>query len=374
VVNQWGREGGGGRPARNGGGVIIPALISLVIGAGLGYGGARLSSGVSEQAISSRDQTISQLQQQAAEARGKAASATALKSSIADLQAEITALQSDNQRLTANNNSAAETEIASLRKKLAEMQAQFRVQADGDKALSKANVHMAALQAQLTLRDAALAKLTDADDRAQKARADLAKAQQGQQQLAAELADAQRQMLNLPTLQAENAALKAKLSKQGDQQDRAVEKQLDALKAQNDALNVQSSRNQAALTAEGEARQALEGRYKALDAERSSLAARVEELQAALNGHKPTADDPVQPPKPPQPPIDTTAKTPRDANDVTRAIENMPGYDGLKPSGQKILLDLLVEGECATTALRQVFGRVPAASLRNLLRDLNSAC
>ncbi|CAN7612141.1 hypothetical protein LJR030_001477 [Rhizobium sp. LjRoot30] len=70
----------------------------------------------------------------------------------------------------------------------------------------------------------------------------------------------------------------------------------------------------------------------------------------------------------------TPLKTPRDAFNVERALSGAPGLDGLSSSDRLTLKQMLVTGECVTTSLESVLGKVPVISLRNLIRDLKSSC
>jgi chromosome segregation ATPase len=65
---------------------------------------------------------------------------------------------------------------------------------------------------------------------------------------------------------------------------------------------------------------------------------------------------------------------PRDADQVERAMNRMPGLDRLDADKQALLRTRLVEGACVTDALEAVFDRVPVLALRNLMRDLRSPC
>lgn len=68
------------------------------------------------------------------------------------------------------------------------------------------------------------------------------------------------------------------------------------------------------------------------------------------------------------------SKTPRDAFEVERALSGAPGLDGLNSTERLTLKQKLVAGECVTTSLESVLGKVPVISLRNLIRDLKSNC
>ncbi|OJT99718.1 MAG: hypothetical protein BGN83_03825 [Rhizobium sp. 63-7] len=70
----------------------------------------------------------------------------------------------------------------------------------------------------------------------------------------------------------------------------------------------------------------------------------------------------------------TPSGTPRDAFEVERALSGAPGLDGLSSADRLTLKQKLVAGECVTTSLESVLGKVPVISLRNLIRDLKSSC
>lgn len=100
---------------------------------------------------------------------------------------------------------------------------------------------------------------------------------------------------------------------------------------------------------------------------------------AAIKLEQPTASEPdiIAEPAEPEPAAtapDTTELAPRDANAVAAALRSAPGLGVLSEEDRQKLTDMLVAGECVTTALESVFDRVPILTLRNLIRDLNSDC
>jgi hypothetical protein len=59
---------------------------------------------------------------------------------------------------------------------------------------------------------------------------------------------------------------------------------------------------------------------------------------------------------------------------VASALRTAPGLETLGEAQLQQLSERLISGECVTSALENLFDRVPILTLRNLIRDLNSPC
>ena len=66
--------------------------------------------------------------------------------------------------------------------------------------------------------------------------------------------------------------------------------------------------------------------------------------------------------------------TPRDRQDVEKAVEDLPGYGKLGSDKQDTLINMLEKGECVTDSLKAAYGHVSPISLRSLFRDLGGRC
>lgn len=131
----------------------------------------------------------------------------------------------------------------------------------------------------------------------------------------------------------------------------------------------------------------LTGEIAALTEDKAADAARIAELESALDAARQaiadlearTAEMPGETPAE-QPgetgPAESSdgAPTPRDPQAVEAALRAAPGLDALSAADRQALKDALVSGACVTTALESVFDDVPILALRNLIRDLNSGC
>ncbi|MBB1247677.1 hypothetical protein [Rhizobium sp. G21] len=351
MANQWGRDAGptGPNPGRSAG-ALVAAVLALVIGAGGGYGAARYVQGDTSAAVEARDQTISDLQTDLDSVRAEADKAASreksLEAELGDLDAEIKSLQSENDRLRAGSedDAALAKESKDLRARLKAADKATKDFAAAQKALDQAEADLAIAQKTVAARDAAIkdlrAALADGGD----AQAELDRITRERDVLAAELREARANLGDAGQLQRDFRALKIEAA---ELRDRVKREAADRARAEERAKDFET--DIVRLTRQ--------------------LAALEKQLAEAEPGRPRHEEPDTQPDPQPENPAN-----PRNPEDVQSALEDMPGYDNLSPAKQKTLLQLLSDGQCVTDALKSVYGRVPAAALRNLLRDLRGAC
>ncbi|WP_137153626.1 hypothetical protein [Rhizobium sp. FKL33] len=352
MVNQWGRDAGpsGGNPGRSAG-ALIAAVLALVVGAGGGYGAARFVQGDTGAVVAARDQTISDLQADLDAAKHEAAKAgsreKSLEAELGDMDAELKSLQSENDKLRAgsSDDAALAKEIKDLRARLKNADKTSRDLAAAQTALDQAEADLTVAQKAIAARDAAIkdlrAALADGGDM----QAELDRMTRDREALIAELKEARANLGDSGQLQRDLRALRAEAQ---DLQDRFDKERAARVKAEDQASSS--------------------------EADVVRLTRRVSELEKQLAEGGPVRPRPVEPQPQPVDPQPQPPNAPRDPDDVQNALVDMPGYDNMSPAKQKKLFELLSDGQCVTDALKSVYGRVPAAALRNLLRDLGGAC
>ncbi|MBX9456208.1 MAG: hypothetical protein KL863_09405 [Rhizobium sp.] len=437
MVNQWGRDGNFSSSAsRSSGiaGILVAALVALVLGAGGGYTAARLLGGAASGDLTARDTRIAELERQVSDLRfttqGNESEETALRQRVEELtkaNETLKALADDN---NGNASAAAQAEIAALKKtieeagdnraelnrarrslqiselQIIELEGTIRSQAEELASLRKSLTAAAdqgdtgrkALSDRIKLLEAALAdarkelavvadlrrqleasksdldrrtaELKTSNDSAATLRAEIDRVKVALAKARKDLAAAQEAITDgsgeAESLQKELAAAEAQLAaRDGDV--RKVEAQLAAIRTELDAAKAKAGRADAEKTLMGMTLGVVRSEKEKLEAEVAVLTQTVESLQAAQR--EDTAPQDVT-----SGGDETPAPLRRDTAAVRTALEDMPGYDRLTPDKQIELARRLENGECVADALKSTLGRVPAISLRNLIRDLGSKC
>jgi chromosome segregation ATPase len=351
MVNQWGRDAGpsGANPGRSAG-ALIAAVLALVVGAGGGYGAARYVQGDAGAAVAARDQTISDLQADLDSTRSEAEKAgsreKSLEAELGDLDAEIKSLQSENDRLRAGSmdDDALAKENKDLRARLKAADKTAKEFAAAQKALDQAEADLAIAQKTVAARDAAIKDLRATLAEGGDLQAELDRVTRERDVLVTELREAQANLGDAGQLQRDFRTLKVEAAELRDR-----------------------------LKREAADRARAEDRAKDFETDIVRLTRQVAALEKQLAEGEPGRPRHEEPDTRPDPQPEDP-QNPRNPDDVLNALQDMPGYDNLSAAKQKTLFDLLSDGQCVTDALKSVYGRVPAAALRNLLRDLRGAC
>lgn len=348
LTNQWGRDSdfrSGGRRS-SGAGIVIAFLAALALG---GAGGFAASWFLQADAIVASDAERAQtgeLTEALAKARDDLSVARAAEASSA---AEIESLKADIARMAADLDAMAEKLAAGNRPAAASDETNGAMDAlrrERDALVAENEAFKAGLEALEAERQAV----------EQQAKTDRQRLQDELERLQGELvpeltSERDRLKRETQTLLADQAAFEARIKTAAEAQ--AVD---------------------AARIVELEAR--LRSAEEELEAARQAIEALGKEAKAAVS------TDPVGEagPQVARPPVEADAQDPasaldpRDPDAVARALRTAPGLETLSEADRRKLTDLLVSGECVTTALESVFERVPILTLRNLIRDLNSGC
>jgi chromosome segregation ATPase len=405
----------------------------LILGAGGGYGGARFLSGASEADIAARDKRIAELSKTLSEIKFDSQSAptqqTVLQQRVKDLQSQLDQLRreknasrtnADQQDAKAKDDAAAE--IAALKKRIEEAGNLSDELARTKKAMKASDLQIVELKKTVEDQKAEIGKLQAAQQQANDAGSPaLVLAQARNTMLEAQLEEAKQATADIPELKSRIAALEDQVTKASDDSDQkaaqisALQKQKNELQAKLDAANRSSTgaadqqaqkiaglqkqlddMAQSLAARDDDARKAddslkaaradldksrasiktLTGENARLTADRDTLQKQVASLKdmvAALKAKTPPAND--------QTPSNTTnagqedvGLTPRNSDDVHKAVADLPGFDSLAPDKQTMLIDMLVKGACVTDALKAAYGHVSPISLRSLFRDLGGSC
>ena len=347
LTNQWGRDSdfrSGGK--RGGAGTVIAVLVALAFGGAGGFAASwYLQADTIVAGDAARVQTAAQAQA-LAETRDELSAAQAAAASSA---AEIESLKADIARMAADLDAMAEKLAAGNRPTAAPDETNGAMDAlrrERDALAAENEAFKAGLEA-LEAERQALEQQAKTDG--QRLQAELDRLQG---ELVPDLtSERDRLKRETQTLLADKAALEARIKTASEAQ--AVD---------------------AARIVELEAR--LRSAEEELEAARQAIEALGNEAKVAVSA------DPVGEASPlvAQPPVEADAQDPasaldpRDPDAVTRALRAAPGLETLSEAERRKLTDLLVSGECVTTALESVFERVPILTLRNLIRDLNSGC
>jgi chromosome segregation ATPase len=410
VVNQWGRDGTStSSSSRPGGGMIlIPAIIALVIGGAGGYAGARYISGVSTSDIQSREKKIDDLQKTLQELKfdndGASTEQGVLRGRVKDLEGQLAAanrlkesLRSEIDKQVAAAKREAQGEIDALQKTLDEAGDLNGALGRARKSLKVSELQIIELEKTVSDQKARIDKLEAAADAgAGEATATLAALKKTNANLRASLDDAKKRLTSIPRLEDEIASLKEELSKRSDDASADTRKEIADLREQNEGMEQKLMKlSKSAGIADEQARklselqQQLDGMTQTLaekdkvvrDAGRDLKAAnaRIDKQSGqldALNAQlaKATPTKPGDGAQPADGRPDTGGMTPRDSDDVEKAVADLPGFGNLTEASQLTLVTMLERGECVTSSLKAAYGHVPAVALRNLIRELGGRC
>lgn len=435
VVNQWGRDGNfssSGSRSSGGAGIVIATIVALVLGAGGGYIGARMLSGASASDLKARDERISDLERQVSDLKfttsGDANQESVLRERVKELtkaNETLKALVDENEN---QGNADARAEIAALKKTIEEagdLRAELtrarrsqqvselqiieledeiktqRVEMDklrksladaatqgdaGNQALGDQIRKLEAALADSRKQAASVAELRKQvasleDDVARKttelsgardavaslkkeidgARSELAKVKRD---LTSARATATDKIAELEAVRSDLAAAREQLVARA-RDISALETQLAAVTKDLDEAKARARRPSAESIMLSNSLAAAEADKKKLEAEIASLKQTIETMQGERREAQPdpsTGND------------ETPPDTRRNAEDVRRALDAMPGFGRLTADQQAELARRLEDGDCAADALKATLGRVPAIALRNLIRDLGSKC
>lgn len=349
MTSQWGRDSGFQSGSKRGGGVavVFAVVLALALGAAGGYAAAYFTqpdnSGALENAraeVAEMDRALLAARQELADARAGQASSAAqleqLKADIARMAADLDAMA---EKLAAgsipgkapeDDTSAAVQTMSAERDRLAAENQSLRselaaLEAERDALGNSAGAERARLEAELArLQDEILPQLT---------------------------ADRDRLQQKVTMMLTDQATLRTRIKAASDAQASGAE-----------------------LIAELEERLAVTERE--LKASQAALAAaEIAKSTPVVGGNPATVADSQE--SEPAENSATTAESalePRNPDAVAAALRSAPGLETLSDEDRRKLTDLLVSGECVTTALESVFERVPILTLRNLIRDLNSGC
>ncbi len=321
MANQWGRENSVRTGTGSRGSVVLPVILSLVLGIGGTYGYMRFAGADP----SARQQ----------------AEIAALQDRIADDDARLSALEAENGRL---RTAAAEGAISGNRE-----------------ANPASRAEMAALQRQSEERAARISALSEELRQLKAKNAGLEDAAATQTAEISRLTDLNRtaQTQNSARADAEISRLRADILEAETRHKAALQQ-----------LRVANDRDLSALRDEISRKT---GELAAARAVVETLNARVQTLEAALRDQAAKPADPA-----PQSNLDDLAppqgQEARSALMVEEALNRTPGLGNLSDAERTRLKESLVSGACVTEALERIFDRVPVIVLRNLIRDLKSTC
>jgi chromosome segregation ATPase len=388
--------------------ILIPAIIALVIGGAGGYAGARYISGVSTSDLQSRDKKIDDLQKTLQELKfdnnGASTEQGVLRGRVKDLEGQLAAanrlkasLRSEIDKQVAAAKNEAQGEIDALQKTLDEAGDLNGALGRARKSLKVSELQIIELEKTVADQKARIDKLEAAADAgAAEATATLAALKKTSSNLRASLDDAKKRLAAIPRLEDEIASLKEQLGKRSDDANADARKEIADLREQNEGMEQKLMElSKSASTADEQARklselqqqldgmtQTLAERDKAVrDAARDIKAAnatidrqsgQLDALKAQLAKATPakSADDAT----PSEDQLDAGGMTPRDRDDVEKAVDDLPGFGSLSDARQQTLVTMLQRGECVTSSLKAAYGHVPAVALRNLIRELGGRC
>ncbi len=352
MSNQWGRDrqpvaarGGSAAP------VILALALGLAIGGAAGYGSLRYLSG----------DTASRLA--AAEQRNMA-----LSGDLADIRQKLQQALAAGEK-SENAIGPADGEAAELQKKVDLQRSELDAMTDELARISDA------LQAE--------------KDRAASLSAALGEERTKSLSQAAAVAEAQKNAADAKArADAEIADLQARLSKRENDTSRDLvrlqQEEIPRLNRQIAELTAQATASGANAARALSQQQMLEKSLASAEAELTRLRAELGDERrknAMLAGEieRLKRETSVVPVEKPQSPSAATARPEaaegaRDPDLVEAILADTPGVDRLTSADRIRLRDMLVSGQCVTTALRAVFPSVPVVTLRDLMRDLKSNC
>lgn len=352
LATQWGRESSfePGRRQGSAGPIIVVAILSLALGFAGGYGVFRYVQPtlLTQQDTSApRDDASTEIigLNEALDAAMKDLDAARAAQSAS--AAEVESLKAQTARQAADLDAMAE--------KLAAVSNETRPPEDEAKFLGELNRERDALSAENAVLKENLAALEAERDSLRQ------KAVEAEERLSAELTRLTDQVLpelieerdqlqgRVLTLLADRDALKAEVEASAGNNTADVRRILE-LEAQ-----LAETARDLATTREALAERATE--------RSESAAAPDAQVDPDVSAQSAVADTPG-----------TVELSPRDSDAVAAALRTAPGLGFLSTEDRRRLSDSLTAGECVTTALEEVFDRVPILTLRNLIRDLNSDC
>lgn len=435
-MNQWGRDGNfpsSGSRSSGGAGIVIAALVALLLGAGGGYTGARLTSGVSSGDIAARDTRIADLERQISDLKFQNAGNSDQEN---DLRKRVEELTKANETLKALADEQGTQADADARAEIAALKKTIEEAGDLRTELGRTRRSLQVSELQLIELEGTVKDQREQIDKLRASLSDAAtqgnagdKALRDQiKSLETTLADVRKQASAVAGLQKRVATLESDLEQTTADLDGArkitaslqkerekaqgevsrLTRELDAARAASKDKGGESEALQKELVAAEEQLAARDGTVSTLEARLASLRQELDEakakasradmeriaagmslgaarrdkekLEAEVAVLKQTIasledarrEEQSRPDVPAGNDDDTASR--RAANDVRDALEDMPGYDRLTPDKQIELARRLEDGECVADALKVTLGRVPAIALRNLIRDLGSKC
>ncbi len=419
MTNQWGRDGNATGGGTKSGSVILPILVSLILGIAAGYGGFRFLGGDAGSEIASRDKRIVELEKTISDLRFDDGAANQqqtvltadiddLKQRLEDARSEMDVLKKANQSLASDQDASqnqqleeARREIEALHQTLAEAgdlrndltraNKSLRISElqiiDLEKIVNNQNKKLAALEKELGDRsnsadETATARIAALGDENAALRSELAsqkkQAADGRKILEDSIAALSLRVSQtekkLSAAQSAQSLALADLTKANAARDQLAARR-QKLEDENTGLK-QSLADSLATAAKLKAQNKdLTDQINGLNAKVKSLRDDISALKAAAEKLK---DVPAEPqgdkPKEETGQTEGPALTVRNVDDVTNALARMPNFDRLNAQKQALLKEKLMEGACVTDALEAVFERVPVIALRNLIRDLKSPC
>lgn len=332
MANQWGRDSQGRTSPGSGiTGTLVTAVVCFLLGAGGGYGYFTLTRADLKQEI---DLLSAQLVETTAERDKLATDITTYRKNAGSWAEDL------------------ETELADL--KLNEVPKLTRL-------LDKRDGELSALQKKLAGAEKAGAQ---AGEEANRLRTELERLKT--EDIPAIREDAAK---SLDRLKAEANATQATLKEERDQaraQSANLEERLRGALDSGDGTAAAEDLQQR-IKAGDDRSAALQKTIDALKAEVAAL--RAASLAAGAKGAVEEKAVETQPE-----PATTAAKTTRDPATVRQALDATVGLQALADADRQVLQDKLVAGDCVVPSLDLVFDRVPVLVLRNLMRDLKSDC
>lgn len=333
MANQWGRDSQGRTASGSGvAGTLVAAVVCFLLGAGGGYGYFTLTRADLKQEV---DLLSGQLVETTAERDKLATDIAAYRKNAGswaeNLETELAELKLNEVPKLTRLLDKRDGELSALRKKLSET----------EKAAASAKEEASGLRTELE--QVKTEEIPAIRENVAKA-LDLLKAE----------ADAAQ------------AALKTDLDK-ARAQSASLEERLRAALDSGDGTAAAAEDLQRQIKAGDDRAAALQKTIDALKAEIAALKA------ASLASRSGNATE--QPAIETQPEPETTAaRATRDQASVRRALDASVGLQALADADRQTLEDKLVAGDCVVPSLDLVFDRVPVLVLRNLMRDLKSDC
>lgn len=355
MASQWGRDSSFQSGSKRGGGVAgaVAVVLALTLGAAGGYAAAYFTQPDKSVALDDArakaaelDRGLLAAQQDLADARASQASSAA---QVDQLKADIVRMAADLDTMAEKLAASSAPGTAREDKTNAVVQA---ISAERDR-LAAENQSLGSELAALEAERDALGKSANAE----------------RARLEAELARLQDEIL--PQLKADRDRLQQKVTMMLTDQATLKTRIKQASDAQASDAGVIADLERRLADTEGE----LKATLTALAALERAASRSTEDKDPAAAADGGAGEAEAQAGKEAQSEQETgPAAIPRDPDSVAAALRSAPGLETLSEQDRRSLADLLVSGECVTTALETIFERVPILTLRNLIRDLNSGC